>query len=107
MIPASLPEDASLPIIESAADVTFTLEILTELSGISSQTILFYREQGLIATVTAGDSSAPQFNEESLRTLRRIEHLRDTFELNIGGLKFLANLIEEVECLRAELRARQ
>lgn len=105
MIPASLPEDASVPILESVADVTFTLEILTELSGISSQTILFYREQGLIATVKTGDSIAPQFDEESLRTLRRIEHLRATFEMNIAGLKLLMHLMEEVESLRAELRS--
>ncbi|MSU34326.1 MAG: MerR family transcriptional regulator [Pedosphaera sp.] len=107
MIPASRPDDTSPPVIESMADVTFTLEILTELSGISSQTILFYREHGLIATVPEGDSSAPKFNEESLRALRRIEHLRDTFEMNIAGLKRLTSLMEEVESLRAELRARR
>lgn len=105
MIPSSRPDDANRPVSESDADVTFTLEILTELSGTSSQTILLYQEHGLIATVAEKNPSGPQFNEETLRTLRRIEHLRDTYQLNLAGLKLLTTLLQEVERLRAELRA--
>ena len=49
----------------------------------------------------------PQFDDEAVRSLRRIEHLRDTCELNLTGLKLLASLLEEVEQLRAELHARR
>ncbi len=105
MIPSSRPNHANRPVSESEADVTFTLEILTELSGTSSQTILLYQEHGLIATVAEKDSSGPRFNEETLRTLRRIQQLRDTCGMNLAGLKLLTTLLVEVERLRAELRA--
>jgi len=82
----------------------YTLEILAEITGVSTQTILQYQEHGIIRPVSGGD---PQFDDEAVRSLRRIEHLRDTCELNLTGLKLLASLLEEVEQLRAELHARR
>ena len=78
----------------------YTLEILAEITGVSTQAILHYQEQGIIRL------SGPRFDDEAVRALRRIEHLRETCELNLSGLKLLAGLLDEVEQLRAELRAR-
>lgn len=77
---------------------TYTLEVLAEMTGVSSQTIVQYQEHGLIR---------PEFDDETLRALRRIEHLRETCEMNLAGLKLLTSLLNEVELLREELRARR
>jgi DNA-binding transcriptional MerR regulator len=76
----------------------YTLEILAGITGISTQTIVHYQEHGLIH---------PQFDDETVRALRRIEHLRETFEMNLGGLKLIISLLDEVEQLRDERRARR
>jgi MerR family transcriptional regulator/heat shock protein HspR len=100
---ASTP-DADVPAIESHSSLRYTLEILSEVTGISAKTILRYQEHGLIRSL-AGDGSL--FDDEAVRALRRIEHLRDTCEMNLNGLKLLAGLLEEIEELRAVLRARR
>lgn len=74
---------------------TYTLEILAETTGVSTQTIVQYQEHGLLR---------PEFDDETLRTLRRIQHLRETCEVNLNGLKLLTQLLDEVEQLRDELR---
>jgi len=81
--------------MNDATPQTYTLDILAEITGVSTQTIVQYQEHGLIH---------PEFDDETVRALRRIEHLRETCELNLAGLKLLTSLLEEVEQLRAELR---
>jgi DNA-binding transcriptional MerR regulator len=82
----------------------YSLEILSELSGVSTQTILQYQEHGLIQPADGND---PHFDDDTIRVLRRIEHLRELCEPNLAGLKLMAQLLDEVEKLRAELRARR
>ncbi len=84
--------------MNAATPQAYTLEILTEITGVSSQTIVQYQEQGLIR---------PPLDDEALRAIRRIEHLRETCEMNLVGLKLLTSLLDEVEKLRQELRLRQ
>ena len=75
-----------------------TLDILAEITGVSTQTILEYQEHGLIR---------PELDEDSLRILRRIEHLRESCQVNLAGLKVLTSLLEKVEQLNEELRMLQ
>ena len=82
----------------------YSLEVLARITGISTQTIIHYQEHGLIHC--RPDRAAP-FDDETIRSLRRIEHLRTACETNVAGLKLLTSLLDEVEKLRAELRARQ
>ena len=77
---------------------TYSLEILAETTGVSTQTIVLYQEHGILP---------PRYDEDALRALRRIEHLRETCEMNLRGLKMLTQLLDEVEQLRAELRAKR
>jgi len=74
---------------------THTLEMLAQMTGISAQTIVQYQERGIIR---------PGFDDDTVRRLRRIEHLRESCEMNLDGIKLLSHLLEEVEHLRAELR---
>jgi MerR family transcriptional regulator/heat shock protein HspR len=92
-----------LPLYEPDSDATYRLEMMAEMTGISSQTILHYQEHGLIRT--CGDS--PEFDEEALHMLRRIEHVRQTCGVNLEGLKLMVELMEELERLKTELRARR
>lgn len=78
--------------------VGYTLDILAEITGVSTQTILEYQEHGLIR---------PELDEDSLRILRRIEHLRESCQVNLAGLKVLTSLLEKVEQLNEELRMLQ
>src|SRR4051812_7058217 len=96
----STPSSSSHP--ENGA--AYTIEILSELTGVSTQTIVQYKEHGLIRS--GGEGEAP-FTDETLRLLRRVEHLRELCEPNLAGLKMLTMLLDEVEALRGELRARR
>ena len=76
----------------------YSLEILAETTGVSTQMIVQYQEHGIIR---------PDFDDETVRTLRRIEALRETCEMNLRGLKLLTQLLDEIEQLRQELRVRR
>lgn len=88
-----------LPLYEPDADATYQLDIVAKLTGISSQTILHYQEHGLIR--------GSDLDDEAVHTLRRIEHLKQTCEANLSGLKLILDLMDEVEQLKAALRARR
>lgn len=77
---------------------THTLEVLAQLTGISTQSLASYQEQGIIGS---------QFDDDTVRRLRRIEHLRESCEMNAEGLRLTARLLDEVEFLREELRQRR
>jgi DNA-binding transcriptional MerR regulator len=86
------------PLYEPDDQATYSLEMVAEITGVSSQTILYYQEQGLLRS--------PQYDDESLHTLRRIDYLRSTCEANLTGLKLMLDLLDQVEHLQAELRKR-
>ena len=76
-------------------NATYTLELLAEITGIETTTLIQYQEHGIIG---------PEFDDETVRCLRRAEHLRQTCEMNLEGVRLLTRLLGEVEQLREELR---
>jgi DNA-binding transcriptional MerR regulator len=88
----------NLPLYEPDEQTSYTLEMVAEITGVASQTILHYQEHGLLPTTG--------FDDEALHTLRRIDYLRSTCEANLSGLKLILDLLDQVESLRTELRAR-
>lgn len=102
--PSSPGPDSSAA--EFAGGSRYTLEILSEITGVSTQTIRLYQEQGLIRH-GATPAEKEEFDDEAVRALRRLEHLRASFGVELSGLKWLTGLLEEIEQLRAELRARR
>lgn len=99
----SSPKDASPSSLPGVRGETgeYTLEILAQITGVSTQTVLEYQEHGIIHPSCGGGSL---FDDEAIRSLRRLQHVRETCEMNLSGVKLLAGLLEEVERLRAELR---
>lgn len=77
---------------------TYTLEVLAQMTGLSTQVLVSYQEHGIIQ---------PQYDDDTVRRLRRIEHLRESCEMNLEGLRLMARLLDEVEHLREELRLRR
>jgi DNA-binding transcriptional MerR regulator len=77
---------------------TYTLEVLAEMTGVSTQTIVQYQAQGLVRS---------GYDDETVRSLRRLEALRESCGMDLQGLKLLAHLLDEVEQLREALRARR
>ena len=94
------------PVIEPDPQATYALDIVAQLTGVSSLWILRCQEQGLIRLAREAGGS-PAFDDEDVRALRRIEHLRTCYGVNDSALKLLLTLMDEVEALRAELRHRQ
>ncbi len=90
--------EQDLPLNDPDDQVTYTLEMVAEITGVSSQTILHYQEQGLLRS--------PDYDDEAVHTLRRIDYLRTTCEANLTGLKLMLELLEQVELLQTELRIR-
>lgn len=92
------PSNPTPEMNDSTQQDGYTLDILAGITGVSTQTIVQYQEHGLLRS---------QFDDETVRVLRRIEYLRETFEMNLGGLKLLTHLLDELEQLRQERRARR
>jgi DNA-binding transcriptional MerR regulator len=88
-------------VFEPAAESVYTLDVVVRLTGIDTETILHYQEHGLIRPVAARGRGARRFDDETLRTLQRIEHLRAHYAMGLRGLKLTLGLLEEVERLRA------
>ena len=94
---AEFPQDS-----DADLDGTYSLEVIAELAGVSTQTVIRYRESGFLRSQFQCDGE--EFDAGCLRRLRRIEHLRDTCEMNEAGLSLILNLLDEVEWLREERR---
>ncbi len=78
-------------------NATYSLELFARISGVAEETILRYRECGFIQPLRGDDD---HYDDEALRTLRRIEHLRETCGVNDAGLRLILDLLDEVERLR-------
>lgn len=80
------------PIYEPDDQASYTLDVVARITGIHTETILHYQETGLIGS--------DPFDDETVRTLRRIEHLQSTCGVNEAGLRLILGLMEELERLR-------
>jgi MerR family transcriptional regulator/heat shock protein HspR len=78
-------------------ETVYTLEVIARISGVDAETILHYQEQGFIRPLP---DTGNRFDDEALRKLRRIEHLRATCGVNETGLRFMLDLLDEVERLK-------
>jgi MerR HTH family regulatory protein len=92
---------------ERDRDSVYTIQVICEIAGVPRRTIISYQEHGLIAPVATAGAGAQRFNDEALRALRRIEHLRIRYEMNLRTLKFTLGLLDELERLQNDVRARR
>lgn len=83
------------------AEPAYSLEVIGEITGLSSQTIVRCRETGLLGS----SEEQKSFSDETVRTLRRIEHLRSAFAMTDPALRLTLGLLDEIDRLHAALRA--
>lgn len=88
-----------LPTHDPGGGGTYSLEVAARITGLSSETILHYQETGLL------EAGGGAYDDDALRTLRRIGHLRDTVGVNEQGIRLILELTRELELLRDRMRA--
>lgn len=90
---------------EGEGAATYTLEILVQLSGVTPDALAQYQQEGLVAPIGDPSLDGPSFDDDALRTLRRIEHLRMAYGMTLPGIRLMLKLLDETERLHLELRA--
>src|SRR3954454_16057283 len=91
----------------SEPEEVYSLEFIERMTFVPRRTILLYRRHGLIRSTADHQRGEQVFDGEAVRALRRIEHLRREFGVNLAGIKLIMGLLREVDELTAELRFRR
>jgi DNA-binding transcriptional MerR regulator len=94
---------SSIQLFEPNPDTLYTIDLTARLADVPRHTILVYCKHGLVAPVM-DEQGAYFFNDDSIRVLRQVEHLRVTCGLNLAGIKVALDLLHEVERLQSEVR---
>jgi DNA-binding transcriptional MerR regulator len=100
----------TIEVYQPTARAVFTIERTATLASVTRREILIYCKSGLVTPVV--DPDDPEFggycfDDEAIRTLRRIERLRSSCGINLPGIKMVLSLMDTVENLRAELHLRR
>jgi DNA-binding transcriptional MerR regulator len=94
----------ALRLFEPDPDAVYTIETVANLTHVGRHSILVYYKHGLLSSVQAPESGGYYFDDESIRSLRRIEHLHNALGINLEGTRMIIELANEVERLRNEVR---
>jgi MerR family transcriptional regulator/heat shock protein HspR len=94
----------AIQVFEPDTNTVYTIEAAGHIAQVPRRTILVYYKHGLVSPVVDPECGGYYFNDEAIRTLRRIEYLRTNCGINLGGIKMILRLTNEVERLRAETR---
>src|SRR5712671_3360497 len=101
-LPNEIAADA-VQLFEPALDAVYTIEAVEHLVRVPRRMIAVYCKHGLLSPVVDPAFGGYYFNDEAIRTLRRIEYLRADCGINLGGIKMILRLTNEVESLRADI----
>jgi DNA-binding transcriptional MerR regulator len=82
----------------------YSIETTAQLAGVPRRAILIYCKHGLISPTVDPTLWGYWFTADSIRTLRRIESLRQTCGDDFCGIAIILDLVNEVQTLRAQLR---
>ena len=93
------------PPFEPVVEGVYSIETIVQITQTPRHQIAVYCRHGLISPVTAPERDGWWFDDEAIRTLRRIECLRVDYDMNLAGLCVISELFREVERLREEVRA--
>ena len=98
-----IPPRLALELFQPEPSVLYSLNATAHLAGVPRRSILIYCRAGLVRPVVQPPYGVLEFTEESIYTVRRIEHLRTVHGVDLDLLKTLFDLLAEVERLRAEV----
>jgi DNA-binding transcriptional MerR regulator len=88
---------------EPAANSVYPIETVATFAQVPRRHIAVYFKYGLVSPAIDPMYGGWWFNDEAIRTLRRIEYLRGGCGINLTGIKLIMELTKEVELLRQEL----
>ncbi len=96
----------ALQLFEPDPDAIFTLDEVEGFAHVPRHTILVYFKNGMVPL--ASDPEAGYFFKgEAIRALRRIDYLHNQCGINLAGTRMIMELLDRVERLEAEMRARR
>ena len=91
----------ALQAFEPETKTVYSIEAVEHIAHVPRRTILRYYKHGLVSPAADPEDAGYCFDGETIRTLRRIEHLRTRCGMNLDGIKLILDLMSEVERLRA------
>ena len=94
----------AIQLFEPDGNTVYTIETAAHIAQVARRSILVYYKHGLVSSVVDPERGGYYFNDEAIRTLRRIEYLRTQCGVSLVGIKMILRLMNEVEGLRAEAR---
>jgi len=94
----------AIQLFEPDGETVYTIEAAAHIARVTRRSILVYYKHGLVSPVGDPEGGGYYFNDEAIRTLRRIEYLRSQCGISLVGIKMILRLMNEVEGLRAEAR---
>ena len=94
----------TLQLFEPDANAVYSIETVAHVTSLPRHEIGVYCKEGLVSPVVDPECGGYYFNDEAIRTLRHIEHLRSDYGVSLRGVKMILDLMNEVEQLRDEVR---
>jgi DNA-binding transcriptional MerR regulator len=104
MTPRDRTTCLSIEVFLPKPNIRYSLDAAAHLAGVTRRSILLYCRAGFIQEVDPSPDQVIEFTEEAILTVRRVEHMRTVYGLDLSWIKILFDLLEEVEHLRAELQ---
>ena len=91
-------------VFQPEPNILYSLDAAAHLAGVTRRSLLVYCRAGLAQPIFQQPNEAMTFTDETIYTVRRLEHLRTIHQGDLAWLKTVMELENEVEYLRAELR---
>ena len=94
----------AVELFQANPSALYGLDAAARMAGVARRSLLVYCRAGLVRPVIEPASGVMEFTEEAVQAIRRIERLRASRSDELGWVKMLFELLDEVERLRAEVR---
>jgi DNA-binding transcriptional MerR regulator len=94
----------ALQLFEPDPAAVYTIEAAARLLHVPRHTILVYYKYGLVSPVIDPELGGYYFNDEGIRALQQIEHLRTDLGISLTGARIILDLMGQLERLRTEVR---
>ncbi len=99
------PAILALELFRPNPKMLYSLDATAHLAGVSRHSILVYCRVGLVRPVFLPPYEVMAFTGEAIQTVRRIQHVRAAYGIDVAWIKTMFCLLDEVERLRSEVRS--
>jgi DNA-binding transcriptional MerR regulator len=89
---------------EPDPSAAYTIETVSRITRIPRHTIAVYCRHRLVSPVVEPEIGGWFFDEQGIRTLRRIEQLRRTRDASLGAIEMIFALARQIEELEERLQ---